>query len=61
MVDTFLDDMEGMVVNLPTLPSAITDWMDRLGRFRGLVDVIVAKPASFINEILIWSAVSMSP
>ena len=52
MVDTFLDDMEGMVVNLLTLPSAITDWMDRLGRFRGLVDVIVAKPANFINEIL---------
>ncbi|HEM6672559.1 TPA: DNA circularization N-terminal domain-containing protein [Citrobacter koseri] len=52
MVDTFLDDMEGMVVNLLTLPSAITEWMDRLGRFRGLVDVIVAKPANFINEIL---------
>jgi len=52
MVDTFLDDMEGMVVNLLTLPSAITDWMDRLGRFRGLVDVIVAKPANFINEIM---------
>lgn len=52
MTDTWLDDMESLVVGALTLPSAISDWTDRLGRFRGLVDLVVTAPGSFINDIL---------
>ncbi|URU47601.1 hypothetical protein [Klebsiella pneumoniae] len=35
MVDTLLEDMEGFVTSLPTLPDALSEWMDRLNRFKG--------------------------
>ncbi|HAU4693676.1 TPA: multidrug DMT transporter, partial [Citrobacter freundii] len=50
--DTWMDDMENLVVGVLTLPSAITEWTDRLGRFRGLIELAVAKPAGFINDVL---------
>lgn len=52
MADTWMDDMENLVVGVLTLPSAITEWTDRLGRFRGLIELAVAKPAGFINDVL---------
>ncbi|KFB98502.1 phage tail/DNA circulation protein [Trabulsiella guamensis ATCC 49490] len=52
MTDTWLDDMESLVVGALTLPSAISEWTDRIGRFRGLIDLVVAAPAGFISDIL---------
>lgn len=51
MVDTLLDDMQGLVANLPTLPDALNEWMDRLNRFKDLAGIIVAKPGELIRDI----------
>lgn len=51
MTDSLLDDMEGLVMNLPTIPSALTDWVDRLGRFKDLTGVIIAKPGELVRQM----------
>jgi hypothetical protein len=42
MVDTLLEDMEGFVTSLPTLPDALSEWMDRLNRFKDLAGIVAA-------------------
>ncbi|HBC0574861.1 DNA circularization N-terminal domain-containing protein [Serratia marcescens] len=51
MVDTLLDDMQGLVANLPTLPDALNEWMDRLNRFKDLAGIIVATPGELIRDV----------
>ncbi|WP_427149975.1 DNA circularization protein [Citrobacter freundii] len=51
MTDTLLDDMQGLVMNLPTIPSALTDWVDRAGRFKDLAGVIIAKPGELVRQV----------
>ncbi|WP_262032667.1 DNA circularization protein [Serratia liquefaciens] len=51
MVDTLLDDLQGFVTNLPTLPDALNEWMDRLNRFKDLAGIIVARPGELIREV----------
>ncbi|BBV67852.1 DMT family permease [Klebsiella sp. STW0522-44] len=51
MTDTLLDDMQGLVMNLPTIPSALTDWIDRAGRFKDLAGVVIAKPGELIRQV----------
>ncbi|AWQ48408.1 DNA circularization protein [Serratia marcescens] len=51
MVDTLLDDLQGFVTNLPTLPDALNEWMDRLNRFKDLAGIIVATPGELIRDI----------
>ncbi|WP_188239971.1 DNA circularization protein [Serratia marcescens] len=51
MVDTLLDDMQGLVANLPTLPDALNDWMDRLNRFKDMAGIIVATPGELIRDV----------
>ena len=51
MVDTLLDDIQGFVTNLPTLPDALNEWMDRLNRFKDLAGIIVATPGELIRDI----------
>ena len=51
MADTLLDDMQGLVMNLPTIPSALTDWIDRAGRFKDLAGVIIAKPGELVRQV----------
>ncbi|HGM5819271.1 TPA: DNA circularization protein [Serratia marcescens] len=51
MVDTLLDDLQGFVTNLPTLPEALNEWMDRLNRFKDLAGIIVATPGELIRDV----------
>ncbi len=51
MVDTLLDDLQGFVTNLPTLPDALNEWMDRLNRFKDLAGIIVATPGELIRDV----------
>ncbi|MFI7997357.1 DNA circularization protein [Serratia marcescens] len=51
MVDTLLDDLQGFVTNLPTLPDELNEWMDRLNRFKDLAGIIVATPGELIRDI----------
>lgn len=51
MTDTLLDDMQNLVMNLPTIPTALTDWVDRAGRFKDLAGVIIAKPGELARQI----------
>ncbi|MDA5496182.1 DNA circularization protein [Yersinia aleksiciae] len=51
MVDTLLDDLQGFVANLPTLPNALNEWMDRLNRFKNLSGIIIASPGEMIRDI----------
>ncbi|HGX3211374.1 TPA: DNA circularization protein [Serratia marcescens] len=51
MVDTLLDDLQGFVTNLPTLPDVLNEWMDRLNRFKDLAGIIVATPGELIRDI----------
>jgi len=51
MVDTLLDDMQGLVANLPTLPDELNDWMDHLNRFKDLAGIIVATPGELIRDV----------
>ncbi len=51
MVDTLLDDLQGFVTNLPTLPNALSEWMDRLNRFKDLAGIIVATPGELIRDV----------
>ncbi|WP_333501849.1 DNA circularization N-terminal domain-containing protein [Kluyvera genomosp. 2] len=50
MTDTLLDDLQGLVMNLPTIPSALTDWVDRAGRFKDLAGIIIAKPGELVRQ-----------
>ncbi|MDA8488571.1 DNA circularization protein [Kluyvera sp. Awk 3] len=50
MTDTLLDDMQGLVMNLPTFPSALTDWVDRAGRFKDQIGIIIAKPGELVRQ-----------
>ena len=50
MTDTLLDDLQGLVINLPTIPSALTDWVDRAGRFKDLAGIIIAKPGELVRQ-----------
>lgn len=50
MTDTLLDDMQGLVMNLPTIPSGLTDWVDRASRFKDLAGVIIAKPGELVRQ-----------
>ncbi|HGH3372454.1 TPA: DNA circularization protein [Kluyvera cryocrescens] len=52
MVDTWLGDMESLVANLPTIPTAVTDWIDRASRFKDLASVIIAKPGELVRQVL---------
>ncbi|CNE96736.1 TPA: DNA circularization protein [Yersinia enterocolitica] len=51
MVDTLLDDLQGFVANLPTLPEALNEWMDRLNRFKNLSGIVIAAPGEMIRDI----------
>lgn len=51
MVDTLLDDLQGFVTNLPTLPDELNEWMDRLNRFKDLAGIIVATPGELIRDM----------
>ncbi|EKN6222352.1 TPA: DNA circularization protein [Yersinia enterocolitica] len=51
MVDTLLDDLQGFVANLPTLPEALNEWMDRLNRFKSLSGIVIAAPGEMIRDI----------
>ncbi|MGX7957844.1 DNA circularization protein [Klebsiella pneumoniae] len=51
MVDTLLEDMEGFVTSLPTLPDALSEWMDRLNRFKDLAGIVAAAPGEMIRDI----------
>ncbi|MEG9669405.1 DNA circularization N-terminal domain-containing protein [Serratia bockelmannii] len=51
MVDTLLDDLQGFATNLPTLPNALNEWMDRLNRFKDLAGIIVATPGELIRDV----------
>ncbi|HDM8441645.1 TPA: DNA circularization protein [Yersinia enterocolitica] len=51
MVDTLLDDLKGFVANLPTLPEALNEWMDRLNRFKNLSGIVIAAPGEMIRDI----------
>ncbi|MBP1130451.1 MULTISPECIES: DNA circularization protein [Serratia] len=51
MVDTLLDDLQGFVINLPTLPNALNEWMDRLNRFKDLAGIIVASPGELVRDV----------
>ncbi|ELM3734796.1 DNA circularization protein [Edwardsiella piscicida] len=51
MTDTLLDDMQGLVMNLPTLPSALSDWVDRAGRFKDLAGIVIAKPGELARQV----------
>ncbi|RLM05040.1 multidrug DMT transporter [Gibbsiella quercinecans] len=51
MVDTLLDDLQGFVTNLPTLPSALNEWMDRLNRFKDLAGIVAATPGELIRDV----------
>lgn len=50
MTDTLLDDMQGLVMNLPKIPSGLTDWVDRASRFKDLAGVIIAKPGELVRQ-----------
>lgn len=52
MADTWLGDMESLVANLPTIPTAVTDWIDRASRFKDLASVIIAKPGELVRQVL---------
>ncbi len=52
MTDTLLDDMQGLVMNLPTLPSALSDWVDRAGRFKDLAGIVIAKPGELARQVI---------
>ncbi|MCZ6928675.1 multidrug DMT transporter [Serratia marcescens] len=51
MVDTLLDDLQGFVTNLPTLPAALNEWMDRLNRFKDLAGIVAATPGELIRDV----------
>ncbi|WP_078000346.1 DNA circularization protein [Edwardsiella tarda] len=50
MTDTLLDDLQGLVMNLPTIPTALSDWVDRAGRFKDLVGIVIAKPGELVRQ-----------
>lgn len=50
MTDTLLDDLQELVANLPTIPSALTDWIDRADRFKDLAGLIIAKPGELVRQ-----------
>jgi prophage DNA circulation protein len=52
MVDTLLDDMQNLISNLPTLPDALNDWMDRLNRFKDLTGIAAAAPGEIIRDVV---------
>lgn len=52
MVDTLLDDMQNLIGNLPTLPDALNDWMDRLNRFKDLTGIAAAAPGGIIRDVV---------
>ncbi|WP_154960909.1 DNA circularization protein, partial [Klebsiella grimontii] len=52
MVDTLLDDMQNLIGNLPTLPDALNDWMDRLNRFKDLTGIAAAAPGEIIRDVV---------
>ena len=51
MADSFLSDMENLVANLPTLPSALNQWMDRLNHFKEMAGTIIATPGRLVSEL----------
>ncbi|EMX0849591.1 DNA circularization N-terminal domain-containing protein [Pluralibacter gergoviae] len=51
MVDTLLEDLEGFVTNLPSLPEALSEWMDRLNRFKDLAGIVAAAPGNMIRDV----------
>nr|WP_213680125.1 DNA circularization N-terminal domain-containing protein [Serratia marcescens] len=51
MVDALLDDMQGLVANLPTLPDALNEWMDRLNRFKDMAGILIATPGELIRDV----------
>ncbi|SHG64515.1 Mu-like prophage DNA circulation protein [Pantoea sesami] len=53
MLDTYLGDLESLIMNMPTFPpAAVAAWMDRSGKLRVMMDVAVAKPASLVSGIM---------
>ncbi|HCP5061966.1 TPA: DNA circularization N-terminal domain-containing protein, partial [Escherichia coli] len=51
MADSFLADMENLVANLPTLPTALNQWMDRLNHFKEMAGTIIATPGRLVSEL----------
>ena len=51
MVDTLLDDLDGLVTNLPSIPDAVNEWMDRLNRFKNQAGIIAAAPGELIRDV----------
>ncbi|WP_339097199.1 DNA circularization N-terminal domain-containing protein [Pectobacterium brasiliense] len=51
MVDTLLDDLDGLITNLPSIPDAVTEWMDRLNRFKDQAGIIAAAPGELIRDV----------
>ncbi|WP_063502200.1 DNA circularization protein [Escherichia coli] len=51
MADSFLADMENLVANLPTLPAALNQWMDRLNHFKEMAGTIIATPGRLVSEL----------
>ncbi|HGY4723281.1 TPA: DNA circularization protein [Citrobacter amalonaticus] len=52
MLDTWITDIESFVMNMPTTPTVLTEWLDRAGRLRGLLDEVLTMPATFISEAM---------
>ncbi|EEI6239515.1 multidrug DMT transporter [Salmonella enterica subsp. enterica] len=52
MVDTFLSDMESLIENLPTLPDALTEWLDRVNQFKDMAGIILAVPGEMIRDVM---------
>ncbi|MBQ4781951.1 multidrug DMT transporter [Pectobacterium versatile] len=51
MVDTLLDDLDGFITNLPSIPDAVNEWMDRLNRFKDQAGIIAAVPGELIRDV----------
>ncbi|EDX2467230.1 multidrug DMT transporter [Salmonella enterica] len=51
MADSLLADMENLVANLPTLPTALNQWMDRLNHFKEMAGTLIATPGRLVSEL----------
>ncbi|MGR6833581.1 DNA circularization protein [Aliivibrio wodanis] len=52
MIDAFLDDMEEFTRGLPSLPSELREWTDRLIRVKDSVGKLLAYPGELAREVM---------
>lgn len=52
MVDQFLDDLDEFTRGLPSLPSELREWTDRLQRAKDSVGKLLAYPGELAREVM---------